>query len=157
MNPNAKLFGRHAAHEFVRDAGLHEILNRHHDRLAHLDWSVYEVRRVYHARKGDPNVKGHAYRSVEPLETGSRTAMTALLSDLAAEYGGTVEVDEHGIARACLRKAGTSYPTAEHALAVGPALAPAKERETFNAVFAEVTQGATSIAARRKQALATAA
>ncbi|MEU3907981.1 hypothetical protein AB0F20_29925 [Streptomyces goshikiensis] len=157
MNPNAQLFGRHSAHEFVRAAGLHHILQRHHDRLAQLDWSIYEVRRVYHASKDGPSAKGHAYRSVEPLETGSRAAMTALLADLAAEYGSTVEVDEHGIARASLRRAGTSYPTAEHALAVGPALALAKERETFDAVFAEVTQGATSIAARRKQALATAA
>ncbi|MFE4263453.1 hypothetical protein [Streptomyces sp. NPDC056883] len=157
MNPKAKLFGRHAAYDVVRDAGLHEILTRHHHRLALRDWSVYEVRRVFHARDGDPHAKGHAYRSIQPLDTGSRTAMTALLEDLAAEHDSTVAVDKHGIARASLRTAGATYPTAEHFLAVGPALSPAKARDTFDEVFAEVTDGATSIAASRPQLLAAAA
>ncbi|MEV6956094.1 hypothetical protein [Streptomyces sp. NPDC051183] len=101
--------------------------------------------------------KGHAYRSVQPLDTGSRTSMTALLEGLAAEHDSTVVVDEHGIARAGLRTAGDTYPTAEHFLAVGPSLSPAKARDCFDTVFAEVTHGATSIAARRPQLLATAA
>lgn len=157
MNPKAKLFGRHAAYAVVRDAGLDHILTRHHDRLARSDWSVYEVRRVFHARHGAPRAKGHAYRSVQPLDTGSRAAMTALLSDLASEQGSAVETDEHGIARASLRTAGTSYPTAEHFLAVGLALAPAKARDGFDEIFAEVTQGATSITASRPQLLVPAA
>lgn len=157
MNPKARLFGRQAAYEVVRDAGLHHLLERHHDRIERIDWSVYEVRRVFHARDGDPRLKGHAYRSVLPLETGSRAAMTAALSSLAAEHDARVTVDEHGITRAHLRTVGPSCPTAEHFLAVGPALAPAKARDNFDDVYAEITGGATSLTARHARPVPAAA
>lgn len=157
MNPKAKLFGRHAAYTVAREAGLDDILARHHDRLARSDWSVYEVRRIFHARHGDPRAKGHAYRSVQPLDTGSHAAMTCLLAALAAEQGAAVESDEHGIARVGLRKAGTSYPTAEHFLAVGPALTQAKARDSFDELFAEVTAGAPPVSDTHPHLLAAAA
>ncbi|MER6914032.1 hypothetical protein ABT354_20355 [Streptomyces sp. NPDC000594] len=148
MNGNAALFGSRAARDVVEEAGLHDILDRHHDQVRQSPWSVYEVRRVFRARDGDPTRKGQAYRSVAPLATGRRRDMIAHLDHLSARYGCTPATDRHGITRAHLLSRHPSlYPTAEHFLAAGPALTQAKARDCFDDLFAAVTGGAPVIAA----------
>lgn len=147
LNPRMGLFGTTTAHGFVADHGLHEVAARAARRLeAATSWTIYEVRRVFDAKKGDATAKGMAWRSVRPVMTGTRGDMHHALTVLGAN-GNRVEQDRHGLTRAWLRNPfhgdhrdqPVTYPAAEHYYALIPTGPKAKERTGFARKWAAVT------------------
>jgi hypothetical protein len=66
--------------------------------------AVYDVRRIYRARNGDPQAKGDTWHSVIQLTTGDRRSEQRAL---AAACRATVRPDSNGIRKAVLSK---GYP-----------------------------------------------
>lgn len=131
LNPRSRLYGARSARELVRThalTGVEELFARHLDRE---QWAVYEVRRIVHARKGDPCAKGPAWRSVRTLATGTRHEAEHVLHRAARRRGARPFVDEHGIARAEIITRAATYPALEHSLALAPAGVADKQRARF--------------------------
>ncbi|HVX32584.1 MAG TPA: hypothetical protein VHA80_05525 [Solirubrobacterales bacterium] len=95
------------------------------ERLEAAPHSVYEVRRVWLPRTGEPGKVGTVYRELRVLGTGSRRRCESLLRRRG-------EVDgADGIARVYRLRAGPTLPRREHFLVAGPAGAEAKARPGF--------------------------
>jgi hypothetical protein len=124
----------------MTDAGLAEAVAEAARRIEAAPWALYEVRRVYHAKAGDPAAKGIGWRSVQTLDTGTRAAMSALLAGKRR-----AEIDAHGVPRQWLRRASAPYPSVEWMLVAGPAGVHDKERPGFAAAWARVTQPQLSL------------
>ncbi len=134
-NPKAgMLFGREAAIDLVarrREAG---ILAAYQRACRHSAWSLYEVRRIYLARVGQPGRKGPAWRSLRVLATGDEEAMVAALAERGPMWSG-----ERRPPRVFGRVAEPPYPAVEQSWAVGPAGAATKERPGFAERWARLT------------------
>lgn len=137
LNPNTPLFGRRSAHALVTEDGNTAALDALAEQLAAQPWAVYEVRRIFFARKGDPQRKGTSWRSVRKLATGTPEQMHAELARRATGAGIDV-VEEAGSPRAWLARRGAGFPTWEHMLVLAPATAADKERPTFADRWAEL-------------------
>ena len=102
-------------------------------------WSVYRVRRIYHARKTDgvpdPKKKGMADRAVERLHTfSSREEADRSLGWLAASLGLELEFSR-GLRYAYQERRGNEYPAREEFYTVAPSHVQTKARygiEHFN-------------------------
>lgn len=140
LNERMRLYGTTSAHQLAREHGLTGALERYRARLETSPFAVYEVRRVLHAGKDGPHVKGPVWRSVKSLATGSRAAMTAELAERAAEVGGRVAFDEDGIARALVLARGTAYPTTERLFALAPIGTVDKQLKTFDKHWTQVNR-----------------
>ena len=112
-------------------------------------YGVFEVRRAYQAKNGDPARKGKAFRSTRCLAgPGTLAEAQRSLQLLAAEHGSTVEVDRHGVHRArilpALQSEGQFYPAAEHFLTVSSAAVRERTTDGFDEVWRAATgQGLT--------------
>lgn len=132
LNERMRLYGKTSAHQLAREYRLTGALERYRARLESSRFAVYEVRRVLHAGKDGPHVKGPIWRSVKGLATGSRAAMTAELAERAIAAGGRVTFDEDGIARALVLAREKSYPTTERLFALAPVGAVDKQLKAFD-------------------------
>ena len=139
FNERMKLFGETSAHEFARIHQLAEALALYRARLEASRFAVYEVRRVLHAGKEGPHVKGPVWRSVKQLSSGARPAMTVELAERAAEAGARVEFDDDGIARALVLARQDQYPTTERLFALAPVGAVDKQLKSFEKHWARVS------------------
>lgn len=131
LNPRSRLYGTRSARDLVRThdlADVEEHFNRHLGREA---WALYEVRRIIHARQGDPSAKGPAWRSVRTLDVGTRAEAERALRAAARRRGARPFVDEHGIVRAEITARAATYPTLEHTLALAPVGVADKQRPRF--------------------------
>ncbi|WP_405018081.1 hypothetical protein OHV05_14860 [Kitasatospora sp. NBC_00070] len=130
LNPRSKLYGTVSAQEVARRHGLVDVLGEFEEHLRRQRWSVYEVRRIIHARRDDPAAKGAAWRSVRTRFAGSRADAAAAL---AALTGGGAVTDQYGITRSEIIPRTSGYPAIEMALALAPAGVTDKERPAFGA------------------------
>ncbi|GAB3977447.1 hypothetical protein GCM10029978_067180 [Actinoallomurus acanthiterrae] len=135
LNPRTPLFSSGTAAELAVANHLDEAISLFHDRLASTAWAVYDVRRVYHARKGDPARKGPAWRSVVQCTRGTRKRVHVDLARLAARMGARTVTDRHGITRAELIPLTQRYPAPERMLVAGPSGVVDKERPGFAAAW----------------------
>jgi hypothetical protein len=132
LNPRQLLFATRSAHQVVtQHPQLHEAAATAEHRLDTMPWAVYDVRRIFHARRGDPERKGHAWRSVRRLHTGDRAQAHHALREYAATGAIAIDVDEHDIPRAWHQRTGRRYPTAERYLTTAPAVITDKQRPGF--------------------------
>ncbi|HTJ68210.1 MAG TPA: hypothetical protein VL551_11825 [Actinospica sp.] len=139
LNERMRLYGKTSAHQLVREHGLTGALERYRARLEASRFAVYEVRRVLHAGKDGPHVKGPVWRSVKTVAAGSRAAMTGELAQRAAAAGGRVAFDQDGIARALVLARGTTYPTTERLFALAPVGTADKQLTTFDKHWTRVS------------------
>ncbi len=133
LNPRSTLFGATSAWRFATRHRLTAVTDAATQAIAGAEHALYEVRRIYHARGGDPAAKGPAWRSVRRLAVGSRAEMTGLLRQRAAAARLPLHLDTRNIPRVWLRRPGPPYPTVEHMWTVGPATVADKERPGFTA------------------------
>lgn len=139
FNERMRLYGKTSAHQLAREHELTDALALYRARLEASRFAVYEVRRVLHAGKDGPHVKGPVWRSVKRMSTGTRSAMTVELAERAAEAGARVEFDTDGIARAPVLARQQSYPTTERLFALAPVGAADKELKAFDKHWARVS------------------
>lgn len=131
LNPRMTLF---------KNGSVIDMIERHNPSIARrfrrqLDagpWSLYEVRRVFHA-------KGVASRSVRCLTTASRRRCRAEARRAAARHGHRVTVDRYGIHRVVLRDRNVEARPVEALLVVAPAGIDDKERRSFAASWQAAT------------------
>jgi hypothetical protein len=131
LNPLMSLFASKAAISIVREHRLRAVLDAYIDLQHTTAWSLYDVRRIHHARRDDPDRKGPVWRSVTQLETGSRLAMRRALARAAAGLRSDVVTDSYGIDRAVVIEPAPTYPSPTRMLAIGPAGALDKQRPAF--------------------------
>jgi hypothetical protein len=134
FNPRSRMFGRHSLHERLVDDGNHVALQRFEQQLNQAQWSVYEVRRLFFARKGDPTSKGPGWRSTRTRFTGTRAQARSWIR----RHVGAV-TDNTG--RFWLRgqQPADSYPRVEHFIGMSLAGTLDKERPSFAKHWAAVT------------------
>lgn len=140
LNERMRLYGTTSAHQLAREHALTGAQDRYRARLETSRFAAYEVRRVLHAGKEGPHVKGPVWRSVKGLASGSRAAMTAELAGRAAGTGARVSFDQDGIARALVLARGKAYPTTEKLLALAPVGTADKQLRAFDKHWARVSQ-----------------
>lgn len=136
LNPNSTLTGRkQSALDLARQAGLTEVTSELERRLSSHWWALYRVRRIIHAKNGDPAVKGHSRRSVAVVAEGTAAQMTELVSRWR---GADIQLDAHGFTRVWIARRGSVYPVTEHFLVAAPAIAQAKQDKNFEASWAAI-------------------
>lgn len=148
LNPKQGLIAGKRLVDLVREENMAGVLASFEMLLAEQSHALYEVRRIIAARKGDPSVSGNVDRSLRIRSRGSREVLQAHLDHLAADGTAkgltTTAIGDDGIMRLYQRRRGTTFPTVERFFVVAPALAPRKERASFDQRWAELT---TAIAA----------
>jgi hypothetical protein len=140
LNPRSLLYGTVSAQELARTHGLIDVLTEFRLHLQRQQWSVYEVRRIIHPRRGDATAKGAAWRSVRTLFTGHRE--DAQLA-LRIASGGVAATDQHGITRAEIIPRTSGYPAIEMALALAPSGVADKERPAFGSWWERLSRQET--------------
>lgn len=126
LNPRMTLYASRSLRSVIEAApGMEKVLEAFAALLATLPWTVYRVRRYYHAR-------GRADRKTDFMikHTSSDGAHEALF-----EFGGDVR-HEAGAARIYTLHRGSSYPTREEFYVAAPALPIEKSRAGFDARWA---------------------
>lgn len=128
LNPNVTLFSSKSVKRLVRDnvpaaAALFDA------EVAVAEHALYDVRRVFFARRDGSGAKGSSARSVRILTTGTAAECEAALREQAPD---AEVVNDDGIVRAVLIERGTTYPTAERMLVVAPAGVDEKQRAGFD-------------------------
>ncbi len=142
LNPAQTQLPGRSARAVVADAGLHQVLTGLDDKLAAAEHAVYEVRRILRPRKDDRTKLANANRSVTAIATGTREQMHTALAALAAQTGGDVDIDEHGIGRVYLRTRAAVFPTVEHFYVVCPAVVKDKQAPHFETRWTALTRPA---------------
>ncbi|UJW32513.1 hypothetical protein L3Q67_01620 [Saccharothrix sp. AJ9571] len=122
FNPRSKLFGAHSLHERLIEHGVLEALDRFERYLDRAQWTVYDVRRLFFPREGDPARKGPGWRSTRALFTG-----TPAQAHQWMRIHADTEVDDGG--RMWLRRQDPAvpYPKVEHF--IGTCLAGTADKE----------------------------
>jgi hypothetical protein len=129
----AAALGRGTRRSLVR---LPDARRRADRQLAADRWALYDVRRIVYGRRGDPDAKGPAWRSVRRLRTGTREQVWAVLDATAARHDLGIEVDPIGPHRLWLHRAGgPPYPTTERLIAAAPAGVADKQRPGFDTAW----------------------
>ena len=131
LNPRMTLFKNGSVIAMV-ERRHPDIARRFRRQLDTGPWSLYEVRRVFHA-------KGVASRSVRCLATGTRRKCRVLARRAAKNEGARVTVDGHGINRVVLRDRNVEARPVEAFLVVAPAGIEDKERRSFAASWQAAT------------------
>jgi hypothetical protein len=134
LNPNMLLFGNRSVRALVTDDDNQAALAAFEAAGATCDYTLYDVRRVFRQRVGDPTRPGIAWRSIRHLASGTEATMVDELRWHADAAGVPVSsgVQVH---RTVLRSRGLILPTKEHLLVVAPAGVHAKQRPGFEAVW----------------------
>jgi hypothetical protein len=139
LNPRQQLFGTVSAAKLAQTHALTESVLLAEDRLNAGPWCIYEVRRVFLPAKGDPEVKGPAWRAVRRVsDTMPRASAYPELKMTAGLKGLQREVDDHGIHRVVFRAAGKTYPAVEEQLVAAPAIVLDKQRAGFESLWNRV-------------------
>ena len=132
LNPNQGLMKAGSLLAMLRGTGQHNaVLRAFAERLAGMEWRIYEVERVAMPTQADPS-KGVWNRSVRSIAAGTREEMLADLAKLAAAEGTTVEKDDLGVSRAYLKRRGEGFPAREHVYVVAPAGVRDKAPKAFH-------------------------
>lgn len=131
LNPRMTLFKSGSVIRLI-EAHHPAIAKRFRRELASRPWSLYEVRRVFHA-------KGVASRSVRCVTTASHRRCRIAARRVAASHGTHVTVDAYGIHRVVLRDRNVESRPVEAFLVVAPAGIDDKERASFSASWQAAT------------------
>ena len=118
LNPRGGLIAGDRLAELIA-AERPEIARSFERALESMAHSVYEVKRIWLPRSGDPEKVGTVYRDLRVLETGARQRCEAMVRGMG-------EVDE---------RAGRALPKREHFYVAGPAGALPKARPGFAAAW----------------------
>lgn len=94
--------------------------------------SVYDVKRVWLPKTGNPEKVGTVYRDLRVLETGTRRQCESMVS-----WEGDVDAAD-GIERVYRIRAGQTLPRREHFLVAGPAGAEPKVRPGFSSAWEQL-------------------
>jgi hypothetical protein len=135
LNPRQGLAaGRRLADMLAAEPGAARLLAGFAAELDGQEWAVYEVRRAFRAKAGDPSKPANAVRSCVRVARGSRGEMAAELVRRGAELGAAVE-DDGPHRRVWLRRKSDRFPCVEHMLTVAPAVVPDKTGPGFAAAW----------------------
>lgn len=119
----------------VHQAGLTEVLDRFHHRVATSEHGLYEVQRVARPRAGTTPLVA---RRVRQLDRGTPTVMAKAL---AAQPGRRV-IGSDGITRMVRRERGTQAPWVEHFTVVAPSAdVQDKAGPGFDGIYSAVAEG----------------
>ncbi len=132
LNPRGTLYPKKSLIQITLTSGDVKAASAFQALLHGSHWSVYRVRRIYHARKTDgvpdPKKKGMADRAVERLQTFStREEANRSLGLLAASLGLEME-SSRGLHYAYRERRGNEYPTREEFYTVAPSYVQTKAR-----------------------------
>lgn len=120
MNPRATLFSRKSLQSILRKSPEFDVVfGAYEQQISQMPWSIYRVRRIY-------SKKGKADRCIEVLETGPRSAITALFVHYSAQARRLETIG--GITYAYLRERGEQYPAFEEYQVAAPAIVQTKAR-----------------------------
>lgn len=151
LNPAQGLIGGKRLIDLIRAENRAGVLGAFEALLAEQTHTIYDVRRIISARKGDPTMPGNVDRSLRPRYTGTREPLQSDLDRLAVDgeaRGATTAITgDDGIMRLYQHQRGSTFPTIERFFVVAPALAPRKEKARFDERWAELVTRATSAAA----------
>jgi hypothetical protein len=132
LNPRGTLYRNQSLIEITLASGNLQAVASYECKLETTPWTVYRVRRIYHAAKAADGTlieskKGTAIRAVERLtEETDRIASLAHLQTLIEPSDETVVLREiHYVYR---QRCATSYPTREEFLVAAPAVVESKAR-----------------------------
>jgi hypothetical protein len=134
LNPNMLLFGNRSVRALVTGDDNQAALMAFEAAEATCDYTLYEVRRVFRPRFGDPTRPGVAWRSIRHFASGTEAATVDDLRWHADAAGVPVSSGAH-VHRAVLRSRGLTLPTKEHLLVVAPAGVQAKQRPGFETAW----------------------
>lgn len=135
FNPRMALLAQGRLIDAIHQAGLTEVLDRFHSRVATTEHGLYEVQRFARPRAGTTPLVA---RRVRRLDRGAPAVMG---QSLAAQPGRLV-IGADGIARMVQRERGTEAPWVEHFTVVAPSVAVQdKARPGFDAMYAAVAEG----------------
>lgn len=135
LNPNMTLFASGSLADKLRaDKRDHSrAFRRFDERLDEVQWAVYRIRRVYHA-------KGRADREVSRVSTGTRTQCVLALHRMSREAGGLTPGSEGGISRLWgVRRVPDTYPCLEEMFVAAPADADDKAKKSFDETWTRVS------------------
>ena len=132
LNPRGTLYPKKSLIQITLASGDANAASAFHALLHGSQWSVYRVRRIYHAGKADglpdPKKKGIADRAVELLHTfSSREEANRSLGLLAASLGLQMEISR-GLRYAYQERRGSEYPAREEFYTVAPSHVQTKAR-----------------------------
>ena len=132
LNPRGTLYPNKSLIQITLASGDANAVSAFEALLQGSQWSVYWVRRIYHARKtegiADPSKKGTADRAVERLHTfSSREEADRCLSLLAVRLGLELET-KRGLRYAYRERTGSEYPAREEFYTVAPSYVQTKAR-----------------------------
>lgn len=131
LNPRGGLIAGKRLDELI-GSERPEIAAAFGERLEAAPHSVYEVKRIWLPRAGDPEKVGTVYRDLRVLGDGTRSHCEALL-----RRQGDVDGAD-GIERVYRLRAGVALPRREHFIVAGPAGAKPKARPGFVAAWAQL-------------------
>jgi hypothetical protein len=134
LNPNMTLYAQGSLRDALTGDASHDHARAFAllaSRLAETDWSVYRVRRIYHA-------KGRADRSLSKDATGPHDQMVARLKRLARRHQQEVEQLAGSPRFWTLRRRPDQYPALEEMFVAAPADAAEKERDRFEGLWDRV-------------------
>jgi hypothetical protein len=125
FNPRGTLYKNKSLLELCRANGNEMAIQMYFETLEKLEWAMFRVRRIYHAKKDDPAKKGNADRAVEKLALGPGYAQVREL--LLAQPG------EYKVLRGLPYKwietrSETEFPTREEFFTIAPATVETKAR-----------------------------
>ena len=132
LNPRGTLYPKKSLIQITLASGDPGATSAFQALLHGSQWSVYRVRRIYHARKSDgisdPKKKGSADRAVERLLTfPSREEADRSLDVLAVRLGLKLETNR-GLRYGYLERRGSEYPAREEFYTVAPSHVQTKAR-----------------------------
>lgn len=130
LNPRMTLFAKDSVVDLI-EGQVPEAYDRFLSDIASAEHALYDVRRVWFARRDGSGKKGSSARSIRILARGSAVGMHKLCRTMAVAKGGEHPVTEDGVMRTWILRQGPTYPTAERFLVVAPADADEKERPSF--------------------------
>lgn len=145
LNPRMTLFSSKSIIRLVEDDNPHAA-DEFYRQVADLEHAVYEVRRVFFAKRGDSSKKGSSARAVRTLSRGPAvTCHVDLRRRVEAEserLGRPITHSvENGVMRAWTHRARTDhYPTVERFLVVAPAGVADKQRPSFEGWWRQHSQ-----------------
>jgi hypothetical protein len=138
LNPRSMLFGRRTARQLVDEHQLREVDAIATARLSRQRYCLYDVRRVFRAKHGDPNAKARGPRQVRRLAIGSHHQMRRALRRIGDRLDQPTRTDG-GHYRVWFNEAAGPYPAAERFIALAPAGVLDKTGPGFHAAWRDAT------------------
>ncbi|OIV36972.1 hypothetical protein BIV57_13340 [Mangrovactinospora gilvigrisea] len=163
LNENSSLYATASLYgRLAEDPANAVILDKFDAHLDAVDWAVYDVRRIYNAKRTpgcraehgptcrtpapgcrDEHAKGPAWRAVTTLYTGPRDTAELLVRKVAHKHQAPLRRGEtSSIARAhYLEHIADTYPAAHGCIVAAPAGAKDKQRPGFARRWRQITGG----------------